>query len=119
MHESSIILKQDRRGRLQVPPKERAALLADFEHSGLPGAQFARLAGIKYSTFMGWVGRKRRSNPLRQSPPAPLLLEAVVADAPSVPGLSIELGGSLTLKITHACQVDLAAQLIHTLRRPC
>lgn len=49
---ATALLKTDAHGR--------AAILAEFEHSGLSAAQFAQLAGIKYSTFAQWVQKHRR-----------------------------------------------------------
>ena len=45
------LLKTDARGRVRATPERRAAILAEFDRSGLSAAQFARLAGIKHSTF--------------------------------------------------------------------
>lgn len=44
-------LKQDTRGRARVSLRRREALLDEFEKSGASGMKFARLVGIKYSTF--------------------------------------------------------------------
>jgi hypothetical protein len=52
---SAEILKQDGRGRVRVPAERRELLLDEFERSGASGAQFARLAEVKYATFAGWV----------------------------------------------------------------
>jgi hypothetical protein len=57
------ILKQDGRGRVRMPAREREALLDEFEKSGASGAKFARLAGIKYATFAGWVLKRRKRPP--------------------------------------------------------
>ena len=54
------ILKQDGRGRVRLPARRREALLDEFERSGASGAKFARLAGIKYATFAGWVQKRRK-----------------------------------------------------------
>ena len=64
------ILKQDGRGRVRVPARRREALLDEFEKSGASGAQFARLAGIKYATFAGWVLKRRkvRGRPAKSAP---------------------------------------------------
>lgn len=56
-----MILKKDARGRVRTPAPQREALVAEFERSGLPGTQFAKLVGMKYPTLMAWVVRKRRS----------------------------------------------------------
>ena len=44
----SLILKTDSRGRLRTPAQRREQLLDEFERSGLNGAKFAALSGIKY-----------------------------------------------------------------------
>jgi hypothetical protein len=54
------ILKQDGHGRVRVPAGRRESLLDEFEKSGASGAQFARLTGIKYATFAGWVLKRRK-----------------------------------------------------------
>jgi transposase-like protein len=55
-----VTLKTDTHGRVRSTPERRAAILAEFEHSGVSAAQFAKLAGINYSTFAQWVQRHRR-----------------------------------------------------------
>src|SRR3954466_13880927 len=54
------IFKQDTRGRVRTPVERREALLEEFERSGVSGAEFARLAGLKYSSFQNWARRRRR-----------------------------------------------------------
>ena len=55
------ILRTDTKGRVVVTPERRAALLAEFDRSGISGAQFAKWAGIKYRTFAYWVQQRRRA----------------------------------------------------------
>jgi transposase len=54
------LLKTDTRGRVRVPREKREALLAEFEASAVSAAQFARLTGINYATFAGWVAKRRK-----------------------------------------------------------
>ena len=54
------IVKTDRIGRIKTPRQRREALLAEFDQSGMSGAQFAKWAGIKYGTFITWVQKRRR-----------------------------------------------------------
>jgi hypothetical protein len=49
------VLKIDARARVRVPVETWEALLDEFEKSGMSGARFARLAGIKYTTFANWT----------------------------------------------------------------
>lgn len=55
------LLAADARGRVLVTPQRREALLGEFDKSGLSAPRFARLAGIKYSTFAGWRSRRRKA----------------------------------------------------------
>jgi hypothetical protein len=51
-HPSSVaLLKTDVLGRMQTPRDRRDSILAEFDRSGLSAPRFARLVGIKYSTF--------------------------------------------------------------------
>jgi hypothetical protein len=40
-------------GRVRISKEQRRKILAQFERSGLSGARFAKMAGIRYSTFAG------------------------------------------------------------------
>lgn len=48
-----------------MPTEQVAALLREYEASGLTQAEFARRAGVKYPTFASWVqaGRGRAGGP--------------------------------------------------------
>lgn len=123
------VLKQDERGRLLMPAARREALLDEFERSGASGAKFARMAGIKYATFAGWLSRRRKERRLTpavtpgttEAPRAtPVqLLEAVMArEVPreergrSSAGLLIELPGGSRLRVAYPVQMQMAAELV-------
>ena len=59
MHERALILRQDVLGRVRSSPERRLEVVREYRRSGLSGAQFARLAGMKYPTLMAWVKRDR------------------------------------------------------------
>ena len=84
----AAILRRDGLGRVKTPRDRREALLDEFEKSGLQGAEFARMAGIKYQPFASWVqsrrherGEYRRRSERRQEPKPLCLVEAA---APSL-----------------------------------
>ena len=54
------LLKADTLGRVRTPRQRREALLDEFERSGASASRFAKLSGVKYQTFAGWVQRRRR-----------------------------------------------------------
>ena len=131
------VLKQDGRGRVRMPARRREALLDEFERSGSSGVSFARLAGIKYGTFAGWVQRRRKmrgqpaktgrqENAVAAEPGAVRLFEAVVEGggdrgeaaavaalpAPSAVGLVIELPGGCRMSIESPVHLQMAAELV-------
>ena len=55
------LLKVDTRGRVRTSPERRQAILHEFDQSGVSAAQFAKLAGIRYSTFAAWINRRRKA----------------------------------------------------------
>jgi hypothetical protein len=61
MNGDENVLQVDERGHVRVSRERREALLEEFERSGMSGAKFARLAGIKYPTFMYWSKQRRES----------------------------------------------------------
>jgi transposase-like protein len=113
----------DTKGRVRASKEQRRVILAEFERSGVSGAQFAKLTGLKYSTLAGWLQRYRRGK--SKSSPSPMrLLEAVVEQAPGTGGekplaLVVELPGGARLEIGDVKQVPLAAALLRSLLQPC
>ena len=123
-----VVLKTDEAGRVRTPAARREHLLAEYEHSGLSGAKFAALAGIKYSTFAAWVHRRRQPPsppPVSTSPAAAVhWLEAVVASGPNPgrpnpAGLVLQLPGGVRVAVADEKQAALAAVLVQALARPC
>jgi hypothetical protein len=125
-----------------MPAERREALLDEFEKSGVSGAEFARLAGLKYSSFQNWVQtRRRRRAPAGEASlaqdrvagvaslarPAVRFLEATLADegggAMRGGAVWLELPGGARLRLEAPAQVDLAAELLRALelklRRSC
>ena len=128
---SEAILKTDTQGRVQTPLERREQLLDEFERSGLSGAKFAQLVGIKYQTFATWAARRRKqrgsvSVPAKAAEPV-RWLEAVVSDA-KAPGsqlttaVKVRLSTGVWLEVSQLSQVSLAAALVQALQqgsRPC
>ena len=125
-----MVLKLDARGRVQTPVARRESLLDEFERSGLSGAKFAALAGIKYQTFAAWALRRRKrrgaGNPSQVPDPSAdsvRWLEAVVEQTqqPSLQPsnlVRVQLPGGASLEITDAKQAALAAVLVRALAHP-
>jgi hypothetical protein len=113
LNEVGEVMKTDGRGRVLVPVERRQALLDEFEKSGMSGAKFARLAGIKYATFANWVQgrRKRRAATMGEERPV-RLLEAVLDNGSTGAGLLIELPGGGRIRVESPLQLRLAAELL-------
>ena len=111
------MLRMDAKGRVRTPAAKREEILGEFGRSGLSGARFAELAGIRYSTLASWL---RRGRPATARPSKEVrFLEAVVEKAAASPAaLEVELPGGVRLRIAGAGQVPLAVQLIRGLA-PC
>jgi hypothetical protein len=122
------ILKTDVIGRIRTPLARREQVLDEFEKSGLSGQEFAKLAGIKYSTFATWVQRRRRARGAYPKVKAPIQainqvrwLEAVVGESGSGQGrpLALELPGGVKMVIEDMRQAAVAAALLRALVKPC
>jgi hypothetical protein len=126
-HTGETVFKTDSKGRVRTPPERRESLLDEFERSGLSGAKFAELAGIKYQTFASWLVRRRKQ---RGIAPAPVKtvdsvrwLEAVVREAKAPAGevvtaLRLRLSTGAWMEVSELNQVSLAAALVRALETP-
>jgi transposase-like protein len=112
----------DTRGQVRTSREQRRLILDEFERSGVSAVEFARRAGLKYSTLAGWRHRHRRSK--RSGTVRPVrLLEAVLPTAPlpastALPALPVLLPGGARLELTCAAQLRLAVALIRELEKP-
>lgn len=116
------ILKRDVVGRVWTPKERREALLDEFEASGLSGAKFAQMVGVKYPTFANWAKQRRESgqgSTNKGAPGVPALrwVEAVVDKAAGETrvGLTIHLPGGARMQIADPGQAALAASLLRAL----
>jgi hypothetical protein len=130
------ILRKDTRGRVVVTAQRRAGLLEQFDQSGTSGIQFARLAGVKYSTFAYWLQqrrKKRNAPPVTESmeprgEPGPKVhwLEAVVAGEKESPPLTRKTGplvmhgpAGVWWEVNDLAQAKVAAAVLREMGRAC
>jgi len=115
----NVLVTLDTKGRVRVSKEQRRLILAEFDRSGVSAARFAKLTGLKYSTFAGWVQRYRRAKPKRQAKPL-RLLEAVI-DTGEVPGPAVVVQGpgQVRVELSTLAQVPLVAALVRALEKPC
>ena len=116
------ILKTDALGRIQTPAEQRETLLDAFERSGMSGAAFAKLHGIRYSTFAYWRQRRnrQRNTGKKTTEPEPFFEEVELRAARSeAVGLRVALPGGASVKIERADQFPMVAALLNYLERAC
>jgi hypothetical protein len=123
MNADENVLQVDERGHVRVSRERRESLLEEFERSGMSGAKFSRLAGIKYPTFMYWLKQRREGRSgegdVRLSEPSAVnFVEALIDGSgrgPSAEGLTIDLAGGGRLRVESPIQLRLAAELLRML----
>lgn len=120
---NEAIVRADRRGRLRYTEQQRDAMLEAFARSGLTGAKFAELHGVKYQTLTGWIQRRKRAARPRAlpAPGAFALVEVATPSAPANDGgvLTLRLPGGAEVHVADAAGIALAAALIRELARSC
>lgn len=115
------LLRLDTRGRVRTGRERREMLLAEFDRSGVSGARFARMAGINYQTFCGWLHVRRRESagkPASKRPKPVKWLEAAVTNAappPPAGPLRVQLPGGAWMELAAPEQLRAAAQLLREL----
>src|ERR1051326_8470630 len=108
---SSEILAVDGRGRVRVSAQRRKELLDQFEQSKLSGQKFAKLTGLKYSTFAAWVSKRRKERDA-MSPALPEhsksasveWLETVITEAQNAAPLA---GSALIIRLPSGAAIEL------------
>ncbi len=125
--EPPALIKTDVLGRMHRTPEQREKILDEYERSGLSGAKFAALCGVKYQTFANWRQRRKRPGkgdakraPQRKAATPVRWLEASVQPAAtSASGLVLQLPGGVRTQIANRSQIALAAALVRALEKPC
>ena len=113
------IMKTDKLGRIQTTPEQREAWLDAYEHSGMSGAAFAKLHGIKYTTFANWRQQRRREHN-RPDEAAPFFEEVEVRMPGSdSAGLKVSLPGGACVVVDRADQFPMVAALLKYLEHSC
>jgi hypothetical protein len=127
------ILRKDTRGRVVVTAERRAGLLAQFDQSGISGIQFAKLAGINYSTLASWLQQRRKrqkgtsvakeTSPRGEPGPEVRWLEAVMESGSKPAEEEVKKTGALVMrgpggvwwKIENEPEARLAAEVLRHL----
>ena len=102
------ILKADTEGRIRTPKEDREALLARYDEGSLSGRSFASAHGLRYSTFMGWLRKRRLKAP--PEPSTPLFREVTLAPTEAA-GLVVELPMGVRVRLERADQIPVIAAL--------
>lgn len=104
--------------------ERREAILDEFEKSGMAGAAFAKMIGVKYQTFASWTQKRRKARGQAAcgaggtKAPVVKLVEAIVGAAScEVAVLTIELPGGARVKVASAEQMELVCRFLATLSK--
>ena len=121
MESGSEILKVDEVGRVRTPPERREAMLAEYERSGMTGAQFARFVGVRYSTLMYWLQKRRKEASQSEETASsrkdhPRWLEArVEGELSPSEELVVEMAGGVRMLVSNRTQAMLAGEVLRAL----
>ena len=115
-------LRSDAKGRVRMPAAKREEILGEFDRSGASGVEFARMIGVKYPTFAGWLRRRgprpavarRRGRPKKEPVQ---FVEATIPGGPVEP-LVVELPRAVRVRVTASGQIPLVLELLRSLE-PC
>lgn len=121
MESGSEILKVDEVGRVRTPPEKRGAMLAEYDRSGMTGAQFARFVGVRYSTLMYWLQKRRKEagqggERATAGQDHPRWLEArVEGELPKLEKIEVEMGGGVRMLVGNRAQAALAGEVLRAM----
>lgn len=112
---------QDTLGRVRTPREKREQILDEYERSGMSGAAFAALVGVKYPTLASWIQQRRRNGAAASLATAATVrwVEALPAHevtAPLTSGtLRVQIGAAVWLEVTNVEQASWAGQMLRTM----
>ena len=118
---AGAILVQDTLGRVRTPREKREQIIDEYERSGMSGAAFAALVGLKYSTLSWWIQQRRKNGAAASLATAATVrwVEAVPAHevtAPPTSGpLRVQIGAAVWLEVSNAEQASWAGQMLRTM----
>ena len=121
MESGAEIMKVDEVGRVRTPPEKREAMLVEYERSGMTGAQFARFVGVRYSTLMYWLQKRRKEGSQSEERASsgkdhPRWLEArVEGELSGTEKLVVEVGGGIRMLVSSRTQAVLAGEVLRGL----
>jgi transposase-like protein len=116
------IVKTDTLGRGRTSPEQRDAFLAAFDRSCMSGAAFARLHGIRYSTFAHWRQKRKQQQQSTEDSPSPAALFEEVEVRPSDSSnadLKIDLPGGASVTVSRPEQFPMVTALLKYLECAC
>jgi hypothetical protein len=100
--------KRDGRGRRLALRREREAVIAAYERSGLTQREFAQREGIKFFTFVGWLKRQRAASP------GPAFVQVKMARRAAGAGLEVALPNGVVVR---GGELEQVAALVERLSR--
>ena len=118
---AGAILVQDTLGRVRTPREKREQILDEYERSGMSGAAFAALVGVKYSTLSSWIQQRRKNGAAASLATAATVrwVEAVPAHEVTTPTTSgtlrVQIGAAVWLEVSNAEQASWAGQMLRTM----
>ena len=117
MTQTMQVLRTDQKGRVRTPRERREALLEEYERSGASAAAFAKMCGIKYQTFVGWVQQRKREGTEGKVKAVPLVEVTVAAEPAMRTGVPVvvRLPGGAQVELSTSGQVPLVAELVRAL----
>ena len=96
-------------------------MLAEYDRSGMTGAQFARFVGVRYSTLMYWLQKRRKEAGQSEQTVTPRQdhagwLEARVGgEVPKSENIMVEMGGGVRMLIGNRTQAALAGEVLRAM----
>ena len=119
---SVATLRSDAKGRVRMPAVRREEILREFDRSGASGVEFARMIGVKYPTFAGWLRRRGPGPAVARGRGRPRkkpvqFVEATILGRPTEP-LVVELPRAVRVRVTASTQIPLVLELLRSLE-PC
>ena len=117
------LLVQDALGRVRTPREKREQILDEYERSGMTGAAFAAMVGMKYPTLASWVQQRRKHGAgATEAVPGAVRWVEAVAETESMGaavargrGMRVQIGAGVWLEVTNGEQAGWAGEMLRAM----
>lgn len=107
---------QDARGRVRTPRERREKILDEYERSGMSGAAFAAMVGMKYPTLASWIQQRRRQGKQTEAAPGAVSWVEIGRGPEAEAGaMRVQIGAVVRVEVANGQQARWVGEMLRAM----